>query len=318
MSSNLEGGAMASAFAKGWYLVSWSADLAPGAVVPKRYFARDLVLFRREDGAAALFDAHCPHMGAHLGHGGRVDGDDIVCPFHAWQFGRDGRCSAIPYASKIPSRARIRSYSVVEHSGMILAWFGADGVAPEYDVPVVPEIGHSAWTPLQRSEIEVATQPREVIENVADLAHFKPVHNQLIDEFEMTLDGPRATQRTVGRGFNLRGEPIPVETVATYHGPAVQFTRLGWAFDMVLVNSHVPIDEDHIVLRFGVAIHAGEGVTLHPQIIEAHAAAAREGYFQDVAIWEHKRWRDPPLLVKEDGPIGKLRTWYRTFYADGP
>jgi 3-ketosteroid 9alpha-monooxygenase subunit A len=45
-------------------------------------------------------------------------------------------------------------------------------------------------------------------------------------------------------------------------------------------------------------------------------AAARDGYFQDVAIWEHKRWRDKPLLVDGDGPIGEIRKWYQSFFAD--
>ena len=36
--------------------------------------------------------------------------------------------------------------------------------------------------------------------------------------------------------------------------------------------------------------------------------------FQDVAIWEHKRWQDEPMLCDGDGPIGDLRKWYAQFY----
>jgi len=303
-------------YAEGWYLVSWSADLAPHDVKPLRYFGREFVLYRTERGAAALLDAYCPHLGAHLGHGGQVLGDQIVCPFHAWRFGTDGKCKAVPYASRMPGRAAVRSYPIREHSGMILAFIAEPTTEPAYEVPIIEELDDPAWTALQCSEITIETQPREVVENVADSAHFLPVHNQMIDDFEMTVDGPRATQRTVGRGTNLRGEAIPVKTVATYHGPAVQFTRLGWAFPMVLINTHVPIDDESLVLRFGVSIQIGAGVKLDQRIIDAHVAAARDGYFQDVAIWEHKRWRDPPRLVAEDGPIGKLRRWHRSFFTD--
>jgi 3-ketosteroid 9alpha-monooxygenase subunit A len=303
-----------AAFATGWYLVGWSRDLAKGGVKPLRHFARDLVLYRGEDGAATLLDAHCPHLGAHLGHGGRVDGNDIVCRFHAWKLGSSGACVAIPYAAKVPPRARVRSYLVREHSGMILAFFGPEGEEPDYDVPVVDELSDPAWTPLETAEIEIATQAREVIENIADRAHFLPVHNTRIDDFEVIIDGPRATQRTVGKGRNLEGEKIDVVTVATYHGPGVQFTRLGWAYPMVLVNAHVPIDENRLLLRFGVSLRAGEGVELPRPVIEAHVAAARNGYFQDVAIWEHKCWRDTPVLVAGDGPIMKVRKWYASFF----
>jgi 3-ketosteroid 9alpha-monooxygenase subunit A len=303
-------------FARGWYLVSWSADLGRGEVKPLRYFGKDYVLFRGEDGTATLLDAHCPHLGAHLGYGGRVEGNDIICPFHAWRFGASGRCTEVPYASRIPPRAAVHAYRVQEHSGMIVAYFGGNDSEPDYEVPVIEELGDEAWTPLQRAQIEIATQPREVIENIADLAHFLPVHNTLIDDFEVIIDGPRATQRSLGRGHNLEGEPIPVLSVATYHGPAIQFTRLQWAYDMILINSHIPIEDNRLLLRFGVVLKAGKGVTLPSEVLDAHVAAARDGYFEDVAIWENKRWRDQPLLTDGDGPIADVRKWYASFFRD--
>jgi 3-ketosteroid 9alpha-monooxygenase subunit A len=199
---------------------------------------------------------------------------------------------------------------------MIVAYFGPEGSEPDYEVPAIEEMDDPAWTPLQRAHIEIATQPREVIENIADLAHFMPVHNTLIDDFKVIIDGPRATQRSLGRGHNLKGEPIPVVSVATYHGPAIQFTRLEWAYDMVLINAHIPVDEDNLLLRFGVILKAGEGVTLPPEVLEAHVAAARNGYFEDVAIWENKRWRDQPIFADGDGPIGDVRKWYTSFFTD--
>lgn len=61
----------------------------------------DLVAFRTEDGVAHVFDAYCPHLGAHLGVMGRVVGDCIECPFHGWRFsGKDGACTHVPYAKK--------------------------------------------------------------------------------------------------------------------------------------------------------------------------------------------------------------------------
>jgi 3-ketosteroid 9alpha-monooxygenase subunit A len=69
----------------GWFQVAWSAEIGVGDVRPLRYFDTDLVAFRGTSGRLTVLDAHCPHMGADLGYGGRVEGDDIVCPFHAWR-----------------------------------------------------------------------------------------------------------------------------------------------------------------------------------------------------------------------------------------
>jgi 3-ketosteroid 9alpha-monooxygenase subunit A len=41
----------------------------------------------------------------------------------------------------------------------------------------------------------------------------------------------------------------------------------------------------------------------------------KRGFEDDFRIWEHKVYRDPPLLCDGDGPIGKLRRWYRQFYS---
>jgi len=309
-------GATQAKFARGWYLVDWSTELRPGEVKPLRYFGKDYVLYRGDNGQATLLDAHCPHLGAHLGYGGRVEGNEIVCPFHAWRFGPMGRCTKVPYASRIPPRAAVRAHGLQEHSGMILAHFGPEGIEPSYEVPAIEEMNDPAWTPLQHAQIGIATHPREVIENIADYAHFLPVHKTLIDDFKVIIDGPRATQHSIGRGHNLEGDPIPVVSVATYHGPAIQFTRLQWAYDMVLINAHIPIEENELLLRFGVILKAGEGVTLPPEVLEAHVAAARNGYFEDVAIWENKCWRDQPVFADGDGPIGEVRSWYASFHSD--
>lgn len=305
-----------STYARGWYLVAWSAELAVGQVKPVNAFGKAFVLYRGEDGVPVMLDAHCPHLGAHLGFGGRVHGDGIVCPFHGWRFGSSGRCVEVPYATRIPPRAAVGAYRLSEHSGMILMFNAPLGATPDYEVPALPAAGDPAWTPLQVAEIEVRTQPREVIENIADVAHFRPVHNTKIDDFQVIIDGPRATQRSLGKGRNLRGEKIDVLSIATYHGPAVQFTELAWAYPMWLINAHLPIDEDRLLLRFGVTLRAGEGVTLPPEILEAHVAAARNGYFEDVAIWEHKRYREKPILADGDGPIGKVRAWYAAFFPE--
>ena len=61
-----------TSFPFSWYRAALSRDLPVGGVKPLRYLGRDLVLWRGEDGAPHVMDAYCPHLGAHLGYGGRV------------------------------------------------------------------------------------------------------------------------------------------------------------------------------------------------------------------------------------------------------
>ncbi len=54
----------------GWFVVAEAKDLAPGEVMPFFAFGKDLVLYRTEGGEPRVIDAHCPHLGAHIGVGG--------------------------------------------------------------------------------------------------------------------------------------------------------------------------------------------------------------------------------------------------------
>ena len=44
-------------------------------VRPLRYFGEDLVAYRDESGGLHVLSGHCRHLGAHIGHGGKVVGD---------------------------------------------------------------------------------------------------------------------------------------------------------------------------------------------------------------------------------------------------
>src|SRR5205807_10497996 len=104
----------------GWFVVAFSDEIAVGAILPLRYFGRDLVAFRGEDGRVHLIEAHCAHMGAHLGVGGKVVGCAIQCPFHGWRSAGEGNCVELPYAKKIPPKARQEAWPTLEINGVVM------------------------------------------------------------------------------------------------------------------------------------------------------------------------------------------------------
>ena len=131
-------------YPRGWFAVATSDELAPGDVARHLYFGQELVLFRTESGTPALFDAHCPHLGAHLGHGGKVRGETLVCPFHHFQFGIDGSCTAMPYGKRIPPGAKAQRWHLRERHGVILAWHCPKRSEPDWEMP---DFDDRNWTP---------------------------------------------------------------------------------------------------------------------------------------------------------------------------
>ncbi|MCA9579961.1 MAG: Rieske 2Fe-2S domain-containing protein, partial [Myxococcales bacterium] len=181
-------------YPRGWFPVGLSTEVPAGELRSVHYLGRQMIVYRGEDGVARVSDAYCPHLGADIGVGGKVEGDCVRCPFHAWKFGPDGQCVEVPYAKRIPPRARIGSYPVDECNGFIFVWNDPDGGAPDYQIPRLPEWDDPTWSRWSPDRLEIKTHPREIVENVADKAHFAPIHGTHIDVFANEYNGYEAVQ----------------------------------------------------------------------------------------------------------------------------
>lgn len=308
--------AKSASFARGWFVLAWADELSPGDVQAVQAWGQALVLFRGDDGSLGLLDAHCPHLGAHLGVGGVVDGNSVRCPFHAWEFDGSGTCTRIPYAGKIPKQAVTRAWPVIERNGAIYGWHDPDGAVPDWEMHTIPEHGDPGWTGWATNSIEVKTHPREIVENVADKAHFPIVHGTHVERFDNVYQDHMATQITAGVAYPRGGGEDRFSLEATYYGPACQITVMDGVLKSRLLLAHTPIDEGRLVLRFGVMLEKTGSVTRDAAFAQGYVDNLTTGFHEDIQIWENKTWRDRPAICDGDGPIGRLRTWYRQFYGE--
>src|SRR3954453_22754093 len=286
----------------GWFIVAESADLGPGEVRALYYFGRDLVLYRTPDGAPRVMDAHCPHLGAHLAVGGRVEQDCIRCPFHGWKFdGDSGDCVEIPYGDMkaIPSKAHARSYPTIERNHMIWAWYHEKGGEPFYDVPEVPEFHDDEWSDILVRDFEIRVSAQDMAENNVDFSHFQFVHgSDGIPEDEFVTEG--TYKRAVGMDGNF---------VREGYGLGLGVLRVkGY---VTFLSSTSPIDEDNVHVRWIFTTPKEHGEEARFQAAESFCA----GVSQDIPIWENKVYRDPPIITKTEKLILEHRRWSEQFYS---
>ena len=161
------------------------ATWSPGATRPAR---------------PTCMDAFCPHLGAHLGHGGDVEGCELVCPFHGWKFDAEGANTDIPYSDRTNRKARIRTYPGVERNDFVMVWYHPDGGAAD----VGDRRGHRASTdaefsgPTRTDHIVQAAHPGAGREPV-DSAHFRYVHNtETVPEIEKYETDGHVRRHAVG------------------------------------------------------------------------------------------------------------------------
>lgn len=321
------------AFPVGWYCVAFSDELRPGEMQDKKLFGQDLLLYRTQAGEAVLMDAYCPHMGAHMGRGGWVDGDNMVCPMHAFEFDKTGRCVKNAYGTKAPPKARVRCWPLREMHGVVLTWYHPEQQAPDWEVPDIPTQG---WSRMARICWPLRSHPQETSENGVDLGHLAVVHGYGTPRLvgEPVIDGPHMTacyQFTRQPGsFKWFTKALDVHFEASLHG-------LGYSLVHAKVPSlgmhtrhfvfATPTDGEKIELRIALSVERmadpgklfpGAGLLpwswIERLVVKNGFAEYANDVQQDFVIWENKVYVDPPVLALGDGPVPKYRKWCRQFY----
>jgi nitrite reductase/ring-hydroxylating ferredoxin subunit len=308
----------APGFPNGWYAVAWMKDLAVGDVQRIRYFDQELVLFRTRSGEARVLDAYCPHLGAHLAEGGRVQGESVRCPFHGWEFdGKSGECAKIPYCARVPARARVKAWEVRERNHMIFVWHHAEQKPPTWEVPVISHYDDPKWSPVRTFEAEIPVHLQDMAENNLDPVHFQYVHKMpATPDTEISLEEDGRLMRAVSH-FN---QDTP------FGNFDMQLLRETWCMGLASVESSgipgvglymftstTPIDRDHTISRWALTTTNNSVDVAGEEWMEGITA----GLSDDFQIWNNKIHRSDPVLCEADTLLAEFRRWAKQFYSPG-
>ena len=159
-------------YAQCWYPVCLAADIGSDSLVGIGILGTRVIVHRDASGKAVVQSAWCPHLGADLSQGQRMDGQ-VRCPYHHWRFDTAGACTHIPTGDRIPSAARIFTYPSAEAWGLIWLF---NGEQPLFDVPRIPGALESQID-LKAYFRGVRNSPGEVaLSNGIDFQHLRTLH----------------------------------------------------------------------------------------------------------------------------------------------
>jgi len=302
----------------GWFRVCESDELEVGQTVPKHYMGHDLVLFRTESGKAKVLDAFCPHLGAHLGHGGTIEGEDIRCPFHAWKFTSEGELIEVPYAKKLPPKKPcINTWPVCEVNGIVFVWYDAEGREPSWEIPEVPEINSGEYTAPIKKTFVIKAHPQEMAENLVDPAHFKYIHgNDTVPDAEAEADGHILKGKIHLTYTTPRGD-VEGHVSANSYGFGFGRTFFTGIVDTLVVVTGTVIEDfqQEVCIRFYVKKMGDEGA--EQAVAKAFTDEVSKQFLEDKPIWENKTYWPKPSLCDGDGAIAVFRRWAKQFYPEG-
>ncbi len=312
-----------------WFRVARSEELSAHGVIPLHYFGKEFVLFRTADGQPHILDAYCPHLGAHLAYGGRIEGQTIRCPYHGWFWDTNGHCANIPYPNKTKPKAKIQTRPVLEVNGLIMMYYHDQGKLPDWEVPQILELNSLEWTALRLvKQWKVRTTLQNYMDNSLDVSHLSNLHSRTFNSAHshgVQIDGPILTHR-MSQKYNLSSlaagklvlEDGSVTTI--YYGPAYDvsfyWTEGKLKLGLLTIFTGTPIDTEYLDISIFYSVKKVLPFPLSLILNRMLKQDVLETFEQDVNILENKTDINNPVLYKEDGPLLQSRHWASQFYSE--
>ncbi len=297
----------------GWTQVAFVEDLRED-VVPVDAGGLALVAVRRPDGYV-VHDGRCPHRGAHLGHGGRLDGDVLVCPFHGHRVQLVDRTrgrEVYPFC--------VRSYPTLQVAAGLFVLLDDDHDTGLGARLAEVEQTHHVHPAFARS---IRVEPEYVIENVLDADHFTEVH-ALSRRPELEVSEQAGGSLLVdGRIDMVRANKWQAHEdgdggararfTAQVFSPTLVVTELRSGEDRnVVVTAATPTADGGCTARVTVALpkQSSQGPPTVRQL-SSLVSGSRTAFEQDAKVWEHLDTSVTPHYLPGD----RLVQTYRDFCA---
>jgi phenylpropionate dioxygenase-like ring-hydroxylating dioxygenase large terminal subunit len=219
-------------FRRSWVNIGYGYQVAePGSMMPVTIAGQPLLMVRDLQGQLRVFHNVCRHRGALLvGDADRKTGRAIVCPYHAWAYGLDGRCMTAPCFHRNERRnlrpTREDDLDLIEVRTRVwidTVFVDLSGEAPPLEDTIGPL--ESRWHTAEIGPLNhvttwegtIAANWKLVIENFLDTYHSAFVHSQLgpitphIAHERVRLSPDIIGQRSVDAAITKpRSGPIPI------------------------------------------------------------------------------------------------------------
>ncbi len=211
-------------FARSWTFIGYAHELAePGDAVPAVAAGLPVLMLKDADSRVRVFHNVCRHRGLKLVDQPCRFRTTIVCPYHAWTYGLDGRLIRSPhfggYRKHLPEHFDPGRHGLVEIRSRVWhdwIFINPDEGAPDFDDYVAPLLELTGGYDLERirpmftvDSGEFRSNWKFICENFIDPYHVPVAHpvtaaGQPLSDHYLVGNG-----RVVGCAVDVGDDPLP-------------------------------------------------------------------------------------------------------------
>lgn len=305
-----------SVYPNGWFKFAFSRELKKEKILSVKRFGNEYVMYRQKDGKINVFDAFCPHLGAHLGVEGKIIEDNIRCPFHGWIFNNEGTLTEVPGTKTCPAKSNLVKHEVLEFDGAIYVWFHKEGKRPFYNLDELIPHDPKKYLGPKFVKRNLKIHIHETIDNLVDRAHLTVIHQTM--KKASTYEVIEMDEHRLNLRFNIvlnilgKLKDSAFNTIICGIGHARVRVKSLLEFDVVSVPT--PIDKENTAFDLMVFFKKTRFPLINWLLMKyIHFEVIRDTEME-MKIIEGKKFLDTPHLSLADGPIAKVRKWSLRFY----
>lgn len=205
-----------------WYIAAFASEVTRDPM-ERTLLGKPVVFYRTEAGAAVAMYGLCPHRYFPLAKG-RIEGDAIVCNYHGFTFGSNGKCVLMPSQGTGAGFCQ-PTYRIEERGPLLWIWMGDEERCDPALIPPYEDFGldQPGWRSFAFNHVHMNGRYQLLVDNLMDLTHIEFVHGHVAGGETLTAAALREEERPRSyrneRSIRMPWSPLTV----TLYGPQAEY-----------------------------------------------------------------------------------------------
>jgi nitrite reductase/ring-hydroxylating ferredoxin subunit len=302
---------------KGWFQLAFTRDLNQ-SINPVQFGDKKLIAVKIED-EWRIYDAWCPHRGAHLAYGGCLKGNKIQCSFHGLLIGL-GNDSKQSLTSEQTSSFSLKQYRTIDLGGILFFELG-EGKSCGFLKQAKVLIDDFCLVPGFQTQVNVPHSM--VIENAFDCAHFHSVHN-IVNHPDFEICDSESEEFKVSGEFVVPKSPWHINAnndsnqtllfTATAFSSGIVITSMDGSDPYCVITCSTPGEHGTSNVFLSIAVPTTKSSDVDPVLCKYLLKKSYEGLQPDIKIWENMNTEHQPIFIDRDKCVQEFQKFSKGFY----